>query len=396
MNVLFLTKSVVDYHGFIRNYELAKGLVRLGHKVTLIAAAKGWKGFREKRNGVEIVTFFDFSPYKIKKGGLSVIDVISRLIFLMRNDFDMVFVDSGFRPVTGVPGHLYSKLKKVPYVCEWWDWLGKGGLYERKSKKYQYTLGVVDNYFEIADKRKADGIVALSTRLRQRALELGKSDDEICIIYGGSDIDTGDFPSKKEARDKLGIPQNAKVVGFAGMDAQEIMDIRPFLEALPLLKQKHQEFKWFSTGGKIREDFVNKYNISDEYVEFGWVDYSKYKYCLACADVLLLVQENNLINQARWPNKLGDYMAAGRPVLATKVGEIEQFMNMYPENGIHLIEWDKNDVIKALDDLFTSETYSEQLGAANLCIAKNSFSWSKKAEQLNDFLLKIKRNFSTK
>lgn len=389
MKILYLTKSVVDKHGYYRDIQLAKGLVKLGHDVTLIAAAESWRGFCKDVDGVKVQTFFDFSPYQIKKGGLSFFDVLSRLFYLIGKKFDVVFVDSGFRPVTGIPGHLYAWWAKVPYVCEWWDWLGKGGLYERKSKKYQCTLGVLDNYFELADKMAADGVVPLSQKLKQRALDIDIPDERLLVLHGGADLSLSYAPTKSDARQLLGLPVNARIVGFAGMDHGEVEDLRPFLEAVRELKVMYPDFIWFSTGGRLPDAFRLQYGIGNEYHEFGWVDYAQYRNCLACADVLLLFQEDHLINQARWPNKLGDYMAVGRPVLTTLVGEVETFASGFEQHGLCLTAWNKEEVISSLDVLLGNPGKMDEMGQRNAEIARNAFSWERKSEELGIFLEKI-------
>jgi len=389
MKILYLTKGVVGKHGYYRDIQLAKGLVKLGHDVTLVAAAESWRGSCQDVVGVKVQTFFDFLPYQIKKGGLSFLDVLSRLVFLIGKKFDVVFVDSGFRPVTGIPGHLYAWWANVPYVCEWWDWLGKGGLYERKSKKYQYTLGVLDNYFEIVDKKAADGVVPLSQKLKQRALNLDIPDERLLVLHGGADLSLSGAPTKAEARQLLGLPVDAQIVGFAGMDHGEVEDLRPFLEAIHELKLKHSNFIWFSTGGRLPDVFRNYYEIGKEYHEFGWVDYDQYRNCLACADVLLLFQEDHLINQARWPNKLGDYMAVGRPVLTTSVGEVETFASGFEQHGLYLTAWNKEAVIASLDELLGNPDKMNEMGQKNAEIARNAFSWERKSEELGVFLEKI-------
>jgi len=389
MNILYLTKGVVGKHGYYRDIMLAKGLVKQGHDVSFIAAAESWHGGLEIIDGVKVYSFFDPSPYQVKKGGLSILDVFNRLLFLFGKRFDIVFVDSGFRPVTGIPGHLYAWFYKVPYVCEWWDWLGKKGLYERKSRPYQNSLGILDNYLEIADKKHADGVIPLSLKLKQRAEKLDIPEDRIMILHGGADLSLSEAPAKKEARSQLEIPANAKVVGFAGLDSQEVQDLKPFLEAIKEVKQRIPSFVWFSTGGTLQDNIRQKYGVGDEYFEFGWVDYKDYRSCLACADILLLTQEDNLINQARWPNKIGDYLAAGRPILATPVGEVKFFAEKYHKHGIHLVEWKGDAIIKAIEELFSSDKNLEQMGNANCLIAREECSWDKKAEELSGFLYKI-------
>ncbi len=390
MKILYLTKTVVGRHGYYRNISLAKGLVKMGHEVSLIASSPTSEGGVDDDHGVSVITFPDKSSARIKKGGLSFIDVLSRMKFLKNRQFDVVMVDSGFRPVTGIPGHWYSRRNNVPYVCEWWDWLGKGGLHDRKSRIYQKTLGLLDNIFEEKDKLYADGVVPLSEKLKGRGLKLGIPEDRMIILHGGADLSLCEAADRDCARDRIGIPREANVVGFAGLDGQEVQDLLPFLEAIPELKRQIPNFRWFSTGGAISPELRKKFGIGEEYIEFGWVSYEDYRNCLASADVLLLFQEHNLINEARWPNKLGDYLAAGKPVLATPVGEVVSFAGQYPNHGLCFTEWMSDEVVSSLVNLFADRSRMTHIGQLNRRIALKDFSWDNRAFELSGFLERIR------
>jgi glycosyltransferase involved in cell wall biosynthesis len=363
--------------------------VNIGHKVTLLVASKRWRGGLVVRDGVEIVTFFDPSPLYCKKGGASIIGMCQRIIWLAGKQFDAVFVDCGFRPTTGVPGYFYSTLKRVPYICEWWDWIGRGGIHDRKSRKYRLTLGIFDNFFESFEKRHADGVVVLSQCLKGRALELGLDDSKICVIHGGADVQTKHTLDKIQARILLDIPLTAFVVGFAGMDDGEVDDVEPFLDSVDHLTESIDGFMWFSTGEGLRIDLKEKYKFGQEYREFGWVDYATYKNCLAAADVLLLILENNLINRARWPNKTGDYMAAQRVVLATDVGEISQFVRAFPETGIVFCSWNRESIILKLQEIQGDPAEATRLGNINGVIASSNCTWDAKARELDAFIARV-------
>ncbi len=395
MKILYLTKFIVDQHGFSRSFELAKGLVMQGHQVIFIAASPCFRGSEEWRDGVHIITFNDPMPSSVKKGGLSLIDVVQRMWFGMRQDIDLIMVDSGFRPVTGLVGHWLAWWKRIPYVCEWWDWIGKRGLYDRKSTLYRYSLGLLDHYFELWDKRHADGVVALSQVLHQRAINLGLKEEQVCIIHGGCDSigipAQATTKSRQHWRQSFGLPANAVVIGFAGLDAHEVMDIHPFLEAMKKIRKQHLSVYWFSTGGHLSDYIRRMYTIDKEYRELGWVDYRAYSLALCNADILILTQEEHLINKARWPNKLGDYLASGNPVLLTAVGEVVCFAKNNPENGLHFVDWTVESILQGLYTLINNSQQRKIMGMSNRKLAEDTLSWQSKATELHHFLLQIER-----
>lgn len=397
MKILYLTKFIIDRHGFARSFHLAKGLVAQGHEVTFIAASPVMRSRCELRDGIHIVSFFDLMPASVKKSGLSPVDIFSRLWFVRNKTFDLIMVDSGFRPVTGLVGHLLAWWKRIPYVCEWWDWIGKGGLYERKSSLYQLTLGKFDHFFELWDKKHADGVVALSKILQQRAIDLGQSRERTCVIHGGCDNEDINPESNPNAaacwREKYGLAKDAVLLGFAGLDAQEVEDMLPFLRAMISLRHDFPSLYWFSTGGELDSSIRQDYNVRKEYIELGWVDYTEYSNALIAADILILTQEKHLINEARWPNKLGDYLASGNPVLATPVGEIIHFSEHNPKNGLVFVKWTEEAIIKALTDLIIDANQRKYLGKLNRQLSEGSASWVNKSIELNHFLLKVHAGF---
>ncbi len=387
---MIISVGVLNRKVFPRNFCLARGLVRLGNEVTLLTCNNRMRYHHECRDGVNIVAFPDFFGYRLTKGGLGIIDTITRIFYLLKRDFDIVHVDVGFRPSGGIPGHLYAKIKNVPYICDWWDWIGYGGALDDRSALYKMTLGALDNYFEVAEKKSADGIVTISRCLQERALNNGIPKEKTTVIHGGADIDPDNtsYISKKEIRNKLGLDQNSIILGFAGMGPHEYIDLLPFFEALPALKQNIKNLMWFSTGGHLPEEIRNRYGIGDEYHELGWTSVETYKDYLMAADILLLPMKDNMGSRARWPNKMGDYLAAGRPIISTDVGEISHFAAQFPDS-VRMVQWDSNSVANEIMALISDPALMEKIGRNNLDIARNHYSWDAKAKEFDSFYRKI-------
>jgi glycosyltransferase involved in cell wall biosynthesis len=58
----------------------------------------------------------------------------------------------------------------------------------------------------------------------------------------------------------------------------------------------------------------------------GRVPYGEIKYYLSAADVLALPMEDSIHDWARFPIRLGDYMASGRPIVSNAVGELRRIL----------------------------------------------------------------------
>jgi glycosyltransferase involved in cell wall biosynthesis len=62
----------------------------------------------------------------------------------------------------------------------------------------------------------------------------------------------------------------------------------------------------------------------------GNVPYKELPSILPAADLFLLPYPSKIANIGRWPNKIGDYMAVGRPTVANPVGELTELFRRYP------------------------------------------------------------------
>ena len=76
-------------------------------------------------------------------------------------------------------------------------------------------------------------------------------------------------------------------------------------------------------------DLAGAYGIADRLWQTGFIPDDQVGGYLACADVMRLPMEDRAANRGRLPNKLLDYLAAGRPVVASPVGDIKTIMETH-------------------------------------------------------------------
>lgn len=386
LSILFSHYGIKDGDGFGRSFLLAKNLAKFGHHVTFLTSQNKEFIFpfkKEEREGVELISFPDIVPRSMRKGGLGPLNILLKTWFALRRKYDVVHSDSGHRPSSGLPCLISRKFKGAIYVSEWWDFFGKGGIYDEMPRWYQLTLGNFDTIQEVNNKKQADGVVALSEFTAQRALKLGKPAESVLLLHGGADVDKIKVLDGKTFKKKYGIAEDSLTFGFIGMNEGELKDIVPFLDAINELKEDIP-VNWFSTGQKLSEETKKKYGIGSELIEFGWVDYSLYSEYLACADVFILLSQNNIVNKARWPNKLGDYFAADRPILANPEGEVRNLMDKYPDSFIKT-GWNKTEIKEKITFLFKNRNEILTEAGLNREIAQNDISWQIKAKELEQF-----------
>ena len=79
---------------------------------------------------------------------------------------------------------------------------------------------------------------------------------------------------------------------------------------------------------------AQQHGIDGRLWQTGYVPDHQAATYLACADVMCMPMTDTAANRGRLPNKLLDYMAAGRPVVASPVGDVKLIVQNY---GIGLL-----------------------------------------------------------
>jgi glycosyltransferase involved in cell wall biosynthesis len=388
LKILFSHYGIRDADGFGRSFMLARELAQLGHSVTFLTSQRGYGRFpyeKEMRDNVCILSFAEILPVSFRKGGLGILATLLKCIYIIGKDYDIVHSDSGHRPASGLPCRLHKFLYRSLYVSEWWDYFGKGGMYDEMPFWYRITLGSYDTRAEISNKKKADGVIALSEFTKQRALAIGIKESNILVLHGGADVRSIQFIPNTDYKKKYGLEKADLTFGFVGMNEGEVIDLEPFFQAIAKLPSS-VKINIFTTGRKLSQSTKNKYFLGDNFIEFGWVDYIDYSEILSCADVFLLLQQDITTNIARWPNKAGDYLAAGRPVLTNNIGDIGLIASQNP-GVFYMADWNEASVSACISEIYQHKP--DEPVFLRIRELANMHSWHNKATELVNFYKSI-------
>ena len=381
MNILYSHVGINGRNGWGRTYYMAKGLSELGHKVVLLTINPHCSFFRVKKivvNNLTVFVFPDFFPTKFKTSGFAIWSTLFKIIFSAFHKFDVSIADCGHR-FTSLPCKVNRMFYKTIYVTEWWDFFGKGGYVEKKSRLFKFLYGRLECYNEIHDKLNADVVIVLSTYMKQRALENGVNKDKVHIIPGGSIIDyIAPFDDNREEKSEDVIN-----IAYIGIDNHELEHILPFLNALKEIKANHK-FRLILYGNRISPDIWMKYGLDDLSEHRGYINYDKDVSTLKDVDIFLQLLDNNNVSKAGWPNKLGDYLSFGKPIILSPYGDLVSFVEN--KEGFFLVDYDKESIKRTLlriDSLPKEQL--EKMGKSNICLAKQ-ISWRNRALELQTVL----------
>lgn len=362
--------------GWGRSFYMAKALAKHGHEVTFLTTRQEISFFKinkRKYKDVNVMSFPDVIPGKLKSAGFGFISLLLKVFHAIGNKYDLVIADCGHRP-SGLPCVTNRMVHKSIYFTEWWDYFGDDGYYKEKGVLFKLFYGKIETWAEIADKKNADGVVVLSTLMKERALKHGVTNVE--IIPGGSLVQE----LKMHKHDSI---ENKRInFVYLGMSNGEVKELEPFLRAIGRSEFKNK-VRFVTYGSFLSKTNLQKYNLSHIIDERGWIDFLESGDELKDSDVFVQIRRDNVISRAGWPNKLGDYLALGRPIIIFPYGDLEEFVKKHAQ-GFFTTDYNEEAIVFKIREILNNKLDFENMGIANRKVAE-SISWEKRAADILDF-----------
>ena len=361
--VNYLSKPIFEMH------EFPEHLAALGHEVGFVHFPEGLTRaeladtpFKQAIAGrvLDDVSLTLFTP-KTLSGGLA-----GRLLTVLtsgkqfRNvlqDFRPDVVVSFAVPTSGWQALSVSKKSGTPFAFRALDVSHK----IRKSI-FSPIIALAERFIY----RNADWVSANNPAMLEYVLEKGGEEQKVGVHF--PPLDLGHFTTDREGaaflRLQLGIPTEAKVILYMGSffyfsGLPEV--IRTFAK-----EANHDDYLVIIGAGeqsKELEGIAKDLGIQDKVLFTGLVSFADLPRYLAIADVAINPLKPSLVSNTALPNKVLQYMAAGLPVVSTRLRGLElTFGSDLP--GL-IFEAASSDVASIALRLAHGESNLEQLGLNN-------------------------------
>lgn len=378
MKVLMLVFNVVERGTFFRAYAFAREFVKKGHVVTLIATSTSQRFVHKTyfQEGIRVIETPDWC-FGAMRSGWDLYNTLYRMALINPKEYDVAHLFET-RPVNLLPA-LMMRRAGVPLVFDWSDWFGKGGsVEERPNALIRFFLRPVETFFEERFRDKANATTVICTTLRERAIELGVDPGSVTIIPNGFDMPSWQRTQKQDVRRKLGIDKTDFVIGYVGsifpMDARLMADAFDLVVSkIPNARLLHVGHSNYSIKDKVRNQGKVK-----EIRELSQDEMEQY---LDACDICWLILNDTNANYGRLPMKFSNYLAAGKPIVSTDVGDLAKVIT---ETNVGIVS--KNDAIEiceAVCRLFSNRSLLNKMGREGFALSQNfEESWSSRANQI--------------
>jgi len=329
MNILMLNHNRIWESTFNRAFYFGRSLANSGHAVTVVTnSKKNIFSFKEyDLEGVKIIETPDLLKGRLRTGW-DPINALRRIAYLKSKPFDIIHAFD-CRPTVIIPALHLKRAMDIPLVIDWADWWGRGGAIKLRKQKILNTLfEPVETFFEERFRKYADYTSVISPLLKERAVGLGVNPQKIEVVLNGCDIE-GIVPlDKTEARKKLNFSGYRFILLFSGF---VLYDVEMALKALASVLQSHPNTLLLLTGSDnpFKEVDNALWKDNKNILSLGFLPKEKYNLALGASDLCLMPLSDTTANRARYPGRIGDYMAAGRPIVSNYVGVAADIIKAY-------------------------------------------------------------------
>ncbi|MBI3168824.1 MAG: glycosyltransferase [Chloroflexi bacterium] len=201
------------------------------------------------------------------------------------------------------------------------------------------------------------------------------------------------MPSNTGLKRSLGIDDDDFVVGYTGnvhrVNRQEIADL--YL-SINHLRSQGVRVKLVRTGRDYVSflDWKNRLLKKEYSIELGYIPRSELPSVISIADVLVQPGKPNKFNDYRFPSKLPEYLASGKPVILPRTNIGLYLKNK--EDCLFLDEGNYLDIAQKLRILFSDPALRNKIGSGGRKFAEQHLKWSDIAVKLRSFYVSLLDN----
>jgi len=258
-------------------------------------------------------------------------------------------------------------------------WLGRPCAKTRYVVTRRMDYPVTRNWYnDRLYNRRVDGVVAISQRIAEVLLEAGVKKEKIRVIHSG--IDASPFLQLREAKRDSDLPVLGTVATLEKRKGHRFL-----LEAAALLKRQgfRAKYRFAGEGGETNslQKMAVELNLQDEVVFMGFV-----------LDIPDFLSESDIFVLPSLYEGLGisilEAMAAGKPVVATRVGGIPELVEDQV-TALLVPPKEPSALARAISQLFSDRAGARRMGERARERVRHHFTIEQMAKKNEDYYYEL-------
>lgn len=283
---------------------------------------------------------------------------------------------------------LLCKIMRIPILVE----ADAPNRYELETfcPEYRQMKGLA-RLIENMNLNCADHSVCVSNAARNYFISQGVHSEKLSVITNGAD--TNQFHPQVNAdpvKEKYGL-RGSIVLGFIG-SFHVWHGIENLVRLIKRMLTEYPEtmFLLVGEGGEMRgelEILIQQEQLKDRVILTGYVPYEDMAAHVAAMDIVLALYPKHAFFYYS-PVKIFEYMAAGKTVLATGIGQIAELIQ-HEKNGLLCPPEDIEKVLSTLASVIQNPTLRQRIGGQARKTIERHHSWDRKGDAWNKICKRV-------
>ena len=383
MNILMMAPQFPPIMGGVatRSYESAKSLAKMGEQVTVLTMAPKADSSRANHNGVNVISV----KWLSKIVGLGIFGFMVKIIVFFLYGMYIVKarkVDLIYSTLidVGLSSMIISKLFGTPYFLA------------IHGAEVTNPRGISKKWIQLV-LRNASALTILANRQRVSLLKLGVSDEKICLIPEGIDIDKFNLTIRhQEIVSRFDLDGKKVILTVGRLIERKGHDM--VIKSLPRVLDKVPEAIYLIVGIGAEEQNLRELGeglgLEDKVIFAGFVpDEDVPKYYSASDVFIMPSREIGEKDIEGFGLVFLEANACGKPVIGGKSGGISDAV-ADGVSGILVDPLNVDEISQALITLLSNEELAVKLGSQGRKRVEEQFSDPATAEKFSEILGNVK------
>jgi glycosyltransferase involved in cell wall biosynthesis len=170
--------------------------------------------------------------------------------------------------------------------------------------------------------------------------------------------------------------------------------VENLVAAFEIVASRHADVILLLTGAGLPErirplqEHIAASPYGDRITYLGYLNDGEFYHTLNGSDILCMVRCGSCYAQAGFPFKLGEYLATGHPVIASRVGDVPLYLEDR-KNAILVEPGSVQSIVDALEYCFNHPMRAKQIGMRGRKVAMQHFNRHELGDRLFEFLKRV-------
>jgi glycosyltransferase involved in cell wall biosynthesis len=298
-----------------------------------------------------------------------------------RDQFDLVHIQKCV-PNAVLPGLFLAYLADLPIHYDWDDY--ETAIIDELPKQPAILLRRQIDLFERKLPSLVDTMTVSSEGIRRMAVKHGIDDERIFKLPVGADLQMfSPDVSGDEIRQRYDLVNGRPPVVLYQGQLEGAHSVDLLIGAVPRVLESFPDARFMIVGGGNTlpgiKECASASGFGHHIIFTGYIKCDEMPAHLAAADVVVACFKDTAVTRCKSPLKIAEYLAAGKPIVASEVGEVAEMLG---DAGSLAKPGDSESLAQELIGLLGDEGRRRECGLRARKRAESIYNWKRGSETL--------------